>query len=171
MEQLVDQQLAEFRRNFNGGSLRYAKSKNLTAYDVLTIASMVEREASVAKERPVIASVIYNRLRKGIRLDIDATVRFATGNWTRPLTNSQLRVASPYNTRVRVGLPPGPIGSPGLASIEAAAHPKRTKYLYYVVKPCGRGEHAFSKTDAEHLRKSARYEKERRRQGGSPENC
>jgi uncharacterized YceG family protein len=169
---LVDQQLAAFKQNFATVGMKYARSKNLTAYDVLTIASMVEREAAVARERPVIASVIYNRLRAGIPLGIDATIRFATNNWTRPLTGSQLRVASPYNTRTHAGLPPGPIGSPGLASIKAAAHPKRTKYLYYVVKPCGNGEHAFSATNAQFQRDTARYNRERQKRGGrSPENC
>ena len=169
---LVDQQLTAFKQKFATVNMRYARRKNLTSYDVLTIASMVEREASVAKERRVIASVIYNRLHAGIPLGIDATIRFATNNWTKPLTNKQLRVASPYNTRTRAGLPPGPIGSPGLASIRAAAHPARTKYLYYVVKPCGRGEHAFSKRYAQFQRDSARYESERKKQGGrSPTNC
>ncbi|MFL5867615.1 MAG: endolytic transglycosylase MltG [Thermoleophilaceae bacterium] len=168
---LVDQQLTAFRQKFGGVGLRYARSKNLTAYDVLTIASMVEREAAVAKERPVIASVIYNRLHAHIPLGIDATIRFATNNWTKPLTNSQLRIASPYNTRTHAGLPPGPIGSPGLASIEAAAHPAHTKYLYYVVKVCGGGEHVFSRTYAQFQRDSARYESERKKRGRSPENC
>jgi uncharacterized YceG family protein len=169
---LVEQQIAAFKQRFATVDMRYARSKNLTAYDVLTIASMVEREAAVAKERPVIASVIYNRLTAGIPLGIDATIRFATGNWTRPLTNSQLRVASPYNTRKHPGLPPGPIGSPGLASIRAAAHPKRTRFLYYVVKPCGNGEHAFARTNAEFQRDTARYNRERQKRGGrSPENC
>jgi UPF0755 protein len=168
---LVERQVSAFRQKFAGVDMRYARSKRLTPYDVVTIASMVEREAAVAKERRVIAGVIYNRLRKGIPLGIDATIRFATNNWTKPLTNKQLRIASPYNTRTRAGLPPGPIGSPGLDSIQAAAHPARTKFLYYVVKPCGRGEHKFSRSYREFLRDSARYERERRKRGGSPANC
>ena len=81
---------------------------------MLIIASLIEREAMVAKERPLIASVIYNRLHDGIPLGIDATVRFVTGNWKRPLRQSELANPSPYNTRVHAGLPPGPIGNPGL---------------------------------------------------------
>jgi UPF0755 protein len=169
---LVDQQLTAFRQKFAGIDMRYARNKNLTPYDVLTSASMVEREAAVPKERPLIASVIYNRLHAHIPLGIDATIRFATDNWTRPLTNSELRRASPYNTRTHLGLPPGPIGSPGLASIEAAAHPAHTRYLYYVVKACGRGQHLFSTTYAQFQRDTARYNRERARRGGrSPENC
>jgi UPF0755 protein len=172
VRELVERQLTAFRQNFRGVSMRYARNKNLTPYEVLTIASLVEREAQVPAERPLIASVIYNRLRQGIPLGIDATVRFATGNWTRPLRMSELRSSSPYNTRRNSGLPPGPIGSPGLASIQAAAHPKRTNYLFYVVKPCGRGRHAFSATDARFQRDVKRYNRARAKRGGkSPTDC
>lgn len=170
--ELVNRQLRAFRREFAKVDLRAAKRRNLTAYDVLTIASMVEREAMLPRERRVIASVIYNRLREGIPLGIDATIRFATNNWTRPLTQSQLSIDSPYNTRSRRGLPPGPIGSPGLAAIRAAANPRRTRFLYYVVKPGTCGEHDFSRTDAEFQRDVDRYNRERARRGGkSPTNC
>ena len=87
--------------------MRYARRKNLTPYDVLIIASLIEREAMVAKERPLIASVIYNRLHEGIPLGIDATVRFVTNNWKRPLRQSELANPSPYNTRVHAGPPAG----------------------------------------------------------------
>ena len=93
--------------------MRRAKRRNLTTYDVLIIASMVEREAQLAKERPIIAAVIHNRLREGMPLGIDATIRYATRNWSEPLKQSELRIDSPYNTRRRTGLPPTPIGSPG----------------------------------------------------------
>ena len=113
VSELVRQQLSAFRREFDQVDLRYAHSKNLTDYDVLIIASMVEREASVPRERPLIASVIYNRLSQGIPLGIDATLRFALNQWERPLTESELASPSPYNTRSTQGLPPGPIGNPG----------------------------------------------------------
>ena len=105
--------------------MKYARSKNLTIYDVVTIASMIEREAVGEGDRKLVAAVIYNRLHEGMPLGIDATIRFATGNYTQPLTESELAVDSPYNTRTHTGLPPGPIDSPGLASIEAAAHPAK----------------------------------------------
>jgi uncharacterized YceG family protein len=169
---LVRKQLQAFEDNFGRVDLRFARRKNLNGYDVLTIASMIEREAMVPRERSLIASVIYNRLHKGTPLGIDATIRFATGNWTRPLTASETHIASPYNTRERPGLPPGPIGNPGIASIAAAAHPARTSFLFYVVKPGTCGEHAFSRTLAEFERDSRRYETERARRGGkSPTNC
>ena len=169
---LVAQQLQAFRQNFGRVRLRYARRKNLTPYDVLIIASLVEREAQVARDRRLIASVIYNRLHAGMPLQIDATIRYVTGNWQRPLTSSELRIASPYNTRSRRGLPPGPIGNPGLASIQAAAHPARTRFLYYVVKPCGNGAHSFARTGAGFQRLVERYKRARARRGGrSPAIC
>jgi UPF0755 protein len=172
VKQLVGEQLRAFKRAMRRVDMRAARRRNLTTYDVLTIASMVEREAMLRRERPIIAGVIYNRLRRNIPLGIDATIRYATGNWVRPLTQSQLRINSAYNTRTHQGLPPTPIGSPGIAAIRAAAHPKRTPYLYYVVKPGGCGEHAFTTSFAAFQRASARYEAARAKQGGrSPTKC
>ena len=156
---LVQLQLEDFKRRIKGVDMSYAKKKNLTVYDVVTIASMIEREAQVEKERPLVAAVIYNRLHEGMPLGIDATTRFATGNYEDPLTESELAIDSPYNTRTHTGLPPGPIGNPGLASIEAAAHPAKVDYLFYVVKPGSCGEHSFSSTEAEFEADVARYEK------------
>jgi uncharacterized YceG family protein len=169
---LVQLQLEDFKKRIKGVNMKYAKSKNLTTYDVLTIASMVEREAGVAKQRGDVASVIYNRLHEGMPLGIDATTRFATGNYSKPLTESQLAVDSPYNTRTNVGLPPGPINSPGLAAIKAAAHPPKTQFLFYVNKPNTCGELAFSKSEAEWQRDVAAYEKAREENGGNePSSC
>ena len=172
VDDLVQLQLQDFKRRIKGVNMRYARSKNLTTYDVVTIASMIEREAQLDSERPLIAAVIYNRLHEGIPLGIDATIRFATGNYDQPLTESELAVGSPYNTRTNSGLPPGPIGSPGLASIEAAAHPAKVDYLYYVVKPGTCGEHSFSSTDAQFQADVARYNEAREAAGGeSPDSC
>jgi UPF0755 protein len=172
VRKLVDEQLRAFKRNFRRVDLGFAKRKNLTPYDVLIIASLVEREAQVAKERPIIASVIYNRLKNDIRLDIDATTRFAVGNWSRPLRVSELQNPSPYNTRVHSGLPPAPIGNPGLASMKAAARPAKTGFIFYVVKPGTCGRHNFAETDAEFQRYVAEYDRARAERGGkSPTNC
>jgi UPF0755 protein len=169
---LVERQLEAFKENFRKVDLGYARRKNLTPYDVLIIASMVEREAQVARERRLVASVIYNRLSQGIPLGIDATIRFALNQWTDPLRQSELATPSPYNTRREAGLPPGPIGNPGLASIKAAARPARTDYLFYVVKPGTCGEHSFSSTNAEFEEDVARYNAARERRGGkSPTDC
>jgi UPF0755 protein len=169
---LVQLQLQDFRRRIKRVDMAYAKSKNLTVFDVLTIASMIEREAGVPNQRKLVASVIYNRLHEGIPLGIDATIRFATGNYEEPLTESQLAVDSPYNTRTHAGLPPGPINSPGLEAIEAAAHPAKTHYLYYVNKPGTCNELAFSKTNAEFESDVAKYNAAREANGGNePSTC
>jgi UPF0755 protein len=169
---LVSRQLEAFRQNFAQVDLSYARRKNLTPFDVLTIASMIEREAQLARERRLIAAVIYNRLKAGTPLGIDATIRYATGNWQRPLTRSQLALDSPYNTRTNAGLPPGPIGNPGLASIQAAARPAQVGYQYYVVKPGACGQHAFSSSFEEFQRDQQRYNDARQAAGGkSPTNC
>jgi UPF0755 protein len=172
VEDLVQLQLQDFRRRIGGVDMGYARSKNLTVYDVLTIASMVEREAGVPGQRKLVASVIYNRLHEGMPLGIDATIRFATGNYTKPLTESELATGSPYNTRTNVGLPPGPINSPGLAAIEAAAHPAKTGYLFYVNDPNGCEQLAFSKTEAEFQQDVESYENAREANGGNqPSTC
>jgi uncharacterized YceG family protein len=172
VDALVAQQLAALKQSLSSVDLRAARHKNLTAFDVLTIASMVEREVAVPKERPLVAAVIYNRLHQGMPLGIDATLRFALHDWTHPLTASQLASATPYNTRTDQGLPPGPIGNPGLASMKAAAHPAHVPYLFYVVKPGTCGEHAFSSTDAQFQRDVAAYDAARAKAGGkSPEKC
>lgn len=169
---LVREQLSTFKERFAEVDLKAARRRDLDAYDVITIASMIEREAQVARERPRIAAVIYNRLKRGIPLGIDATIRYAENDWTRPLRQSQLERDTPYNTRLRTGLPPTPIGSPGLASLKAAAKPADVPYLFYVVKPNTCGEHAFSTTDAKFRRDVARYNRARRRNGGkAPTTC
>jgi uncharacterized YceG family protein len=169
---LVAKQLTAFRQQFATVSMRDARRKHLTPYDVLIIASMVEAEAGTAHDRPLIASVIYNRLRLGIPLGIDATIRYAVNNYTSPLTSSQLNSPSPYNTRLHTGLTPTPIDNPSLASIDAAAHPAHTSYLYFVAKPCGNGASVFSSTYKQFLLDAKRYDQARAKRGGrSPEVC
>ena len=134
--QLVQNQLDAFCQNWSRVDLGYARSKNLTAYDVLIIASMVEKETLSPDERQLVAAVIYNRLHAHMPLGIDATLRYGLDlPATESIHQSQLRSDSPYNTRKHVGLPPTPIASPGLASMQAAAHPAKVKYLYFVRKP------------------------------------
>jgi uncharacterized YceG family protein len=133
---LVVAQLAAFCRDWAKIDLAYAISKNLTPYDVLKIASMVEEEAEVPGDRAKVAAVIYNRLRAGMPLQIDATLRYGLHiPPTQSITQSELASNNPYNTRKLYGLPPTPIGNPGLASMEAAAHPSRLGYLYYARVP------------------------------------
>jgi uncharacterized YceG family protein len=139
---------------------------------VLIIASMVEREARRASERPLIAAVIYNRLKDGIPLGIDATTRYVLNKPSGALTRSELEIDSPYNTRKRAGLPPTPIGNPGLASIRAAAAPANVGVRYFVVKPGTCGEHAFSSDYDQFLADKRRYDAARAEAGGkSPTTC
>jgi UPF0755 protein len=134
--ELVQSQLKAFRLNWAKVDLSDARKKNLTPYDVLIIASMVEREVLAPDERPKVAAVIYNRLHRQMPLGIDATIRYALDiPATQSLRESELHNPTPYNTRLYRGLPPGPIGNPGLASMQAAAHPAHVNYLYFVRKP------------------------------------
>jgi UPF0755 protein len=154
---LVAEQLAAFKERFATVNLRYARSKNLTAYDVLIIASMIEKEAVVPAERPLIAAVIYNRLHARMPLGIDATIRYGLDiRGTESLTKAALASSSPYNTRRFPGLPPTPIANPGISSIRAAAHPAHVDYLYFVRKPDKR-HHFFTADEDAFLRKVCEY--------------
>jgi uncharacterized YceG family protein len=134
--ELVQQQLDTFCENWQRVDLGYARSRNLTPYDVLIIASMVEKETLSPDERPLVAAVIYNRLHKRMPLGIDATLRYGLAiPPTKSITQSELKSNSPYNTRNRLGLPPTPVANPGLASMQAAAHPAHVNYVYFVRKP------------------------------------
>jgi len=131
----VGRQLAAFRRYWSRVNMSYARSKNLTRYDVLTIASMIEREVVVPSERRLVAAVIYNRLHLHVPIGIDAALRYGLNiPPTQSITQSELQSNSPYNVRKFRGLPPTPIGNPGLASMQAAAHPAHVPYLYYARK-------------------------------------
>ena len=155
--ELVADQLAAFRQRFRTVDLSYARSKNLTPYDVLIIASMIEKETAVPRERRLVAAVIYNRLHNRMPLGIDATIRYGLDiPGTKSLTKAALRSSSPYNTRLKPGLPPTPIANPGLASIRAAANPARVDYLYYVRKPKSLS-HYFTANEQDFLRKVCKY--------------
>ncbi len=145
-----------------GDALRQgAAASGLPARDLLTLASIVEREAQVPSERPTIASVYVNRLRRGMRLQADPSVQYAVATrdgrdarsydyWKVSLSDADLHVDSPFNTYLRAGLPPGPICSPGEASIRAVLDPASTDYLYFVAKTDGSGSHLFARTLEEH---------------------
>jgi UPF0755 protein len=156
-ERLVRDQLRAFARQWNKVSLRYARSRNLSPYDVLVIASMIEKEAVAPEERPLVAAVIYNRLREGMVLGIDATIRYGRNvPGTESLKQSDIESDDPYNTRRRAGLPPTPIANPGLASIRAAARPAKVDYLYFVRRPDG-VHHFFTASESEFQQKSCEY--------------
>lgn len=133
-----------------------AAKQGLTLHQAVTLASLVEREAKRSEERALIAGVLYNRLRKGMPLQVDATVQYALGQHRERILYQDLTVDSPYNTYLVTGLPPGPIAAPGRASLLAVIRPVETDYLYYVAKPDG--SHAFSRTLAEHNANKRRYQ-------------
>jgi UPF0755 protein len=142
------------------------EGQELTLYEVVTLASIVEREAATPEERPIIASVFRNRLRTGIPLQADPTVQYSLasdpanveqfGWWKRELTFDDLEFDSPYNTYVYAGLPPGPIANPGLDSMLAVIRPAQTNFLYFVAKDDG--THVFAETLDEHLRNVQQYQ-------------
>jgi uncharacterized YceG family protein len=131
----VTRQLTAFRQAFAHVDMSYARSKNLTRYDIVIIASMIEREVVVPSERRLVAAVIYNRLHLHMPIGIDAALRYGLNiPPTQSITQSELQSNSPYNVRKFTGLPPTPIGNPGLASLQAAAHPAHVDYIYYARK-------------------------------------
>jgi cell division protein YceG involved in septum cleavage len=177
VSRLVEEQLIAFQENFGAKVIARAHALHVTPYQLLIVASMVEREAQIPGDRPKIAAVIYNRLAAGMPLGIDASlyyaVELASGvpTYTKELTEAQLHINSPYNTRTHVGLPPTPISNPGLASIEAAAHPAHVSYLYYVAGANGCGEQVFSNTSAEFEANAAAYKAAVAHNGGRPPVC
>jgi UPF0755 protein len=154
---LVARQIETFEQRWATVDLRAARARKRTPYDVLTIASLVEREAGIAAERPLIAAVISNRLDRGMPLGIDASLRYGLGiQGTKPLTAAHLRSSSRYNTHRFKGLPPTPVTNPGLASMRAAAKPAAVDYLFYVRKPNSL-RHFFTADEAEFCAKALEY--------------
>jgi len=147
--ELVGQMLAGFSGAFWVPHEAEVRRSKLSLHKIVTLASLVEKEAKLDAERRLIAGVLMNRLQRGMLLQCDATVQYALGEHRTRLLYSDLKVNSPYNTYLHKGLPPGPICNPGLACLEAALSPERTDYLFYVARPDG--GHVFSKTYEEHL--------------------
>jgi UPF0755 protein len=157
VESLGRRLAAEMEKQVARLDLARVEDMGYSPYDVVNIASMVQAEAGADEDRPKIARVIYNRLDRGMALGIDATIIYATGEHKSSLTQSDLAIDSPYNTRQVAGLPPTPIGAPGVASLRAAAGPAPGDWLYYVVSDC-EGHHAFSVGYDDFLRDKAAYE-------------
>lgn len=150
--QLVDMMLAQFATETEGLDWGKAKTEGFSTYDIVKIASLIEREAHVPEERPLISAVIHNRLKQGMTLGIDATLAYGLDKWDEPLTVSDLQTDTPYNTRLYPGLPPTPICNPGLESIKAALNPADVDYLYFVVTDEERRTHTFTRTYEEHVK-------------------
>jgi cell division protein YceG involved in septum cleavage len=177
VSRLVSEQLEAFRENFGPDMFAAARALHVTPYQMLTVASIVEREAQLSADRSKVAAVIYNRLAQGIPLGTDATLYYAIElqrnipTYTSELTEAQLHMNSAYNTRLHAGLPPTPISNPGLAAMEAAAHPAHQPYLYYVNGADGCGDLVFAQTSAQFEADAAAYEAAVKRNGGHPPAC
>lgn len=167
-DQLVRLMIETMDERFTPEMRAAAAARGLTTHQVLTLAAIVEREAVLPEERPLIAGVFFNRLRAGDLIGADPTVQFAAsldpesvalyGYWKKALTILDLENPSPYNTRLFAGMPPGPITNPSLASIEAVAYPEDTDYYYFVANAVAAdGSHKFAVTEAEHIRNIAEY--------------
>ncbi len=163
-EEILGRLVQGFRESYVDSLQERAQELGLSTNEILTLASIVEGEAIFDRERPIIAGVYYNRLKKRMRLEADPTVQYAIGNGPRRLYYSDLRAESPYNTYRNYGLPPGPINSPGRASIIAALYPTKTNYLFFAAN--GQGGHTFSRTYQEHqlARRQLRKMRENSRQ-------
>ena len=155
-ETVIAAMLAEFDKNYTAEMHQYLKDTGRTTVQWLTMASIVEKEAVVAEDRPIIAGVFYNRLEQGMALQSCATIQYALGEVKPVLSIADTQIDSPYNTYTHTGLPPGPIASPGVESMQAALYPADTEYLYFVAKP--NGAHIFSATYEEHMKAKADIE-------------
>lgn len=148
-EEIIELMVNQFNRVFTEQMKEEARKYKLTVRDVVILASIIEKEAKVAEEKPLISGVFYNRLRKRIPLEADPTVRYALKKFSGRLSYKDLELDSPYNTYIHYGLPCGPICNPGRSALLAAVYPARTDFLYFVAR--GDGTHIFSKTYKEHL--------------------
>jgi len=148
-EEILEKLLENFKTRFDPLAKKYAAFlRDRSLRDVVIIASLLEREAKTLEDKRIIAGILYARLAKNIRLDVDATVLYIKGDWRAVLTMSDLSSNSLYNTRRVKGLPPGPICNPGLESLEAALSPQTTSYLFYLTG--SNGEMYYAKTLEEH---------------------
>ncbi|MBK5245731.1 MAG: endolytic transglycosylase MltG [Peptostreptococcaceae bacterium] len=154
---IINIMLNQFDKLYTDKYYARASELGLNINEVITIASMIEREAAVNEDRPKVASVIFNRLEQSMPLQFCSTVQYVLGDPKARLSYEDTQVNSEYNTYINAGLPPGPICSPGLESIKAALHPEETEYLYFVVDPDGKRTHQFAKTYDEFLKYKKEY--------------
>jgi UPF0755 protein len=151
--QLITLQLDSFKQQWNDTRKGQAAQRHLTPQQVVTIASMIEREARFDEDRPLVASVIYNRLQAGWPLQIDATVLYAKGVWQSTVSIDDRKINSPYNTYLHTGLPPGPIANPGIKAIDATLQPAQTGYFFYLSDKQGHNHYARTNDEFNQLLK------------------
>lgn len=149
-KEIINKLLAQFEKEWKPEWNEAIKNRKLSFHELVTLASIVEREVIVDKERPIVAGVFYNRLDDSWNLQSCATVQFVLGKQKDTLTFADLEIKNPYNTYINTGLPPGPIGNPGRKSLEAAVYPEEHEYYFFVTKKDNSGEHYFSRTFQEH---------------------
>ena len=154
---VIDAMLAGFDKMYTQEYQKAVAESGYTLDEIVTVASMIEKEIKVETERPTAAGVIYNRLQKNMPLGIDATVLYAVGKTGGELTGADLETDSPYNTRKHTGFPLGPIANPGESSFRAALYPEDNKYLYYVVEAVGKDNHVYCETYEEFLAAKKAY--------------
>jgi len=160
-KEIIEQMTKQYRAIMTRETLDLAKEKGLSELELVTLASIIEGEAILDDERTTISAVYHNRLNIGMKLQADPTLQFIHGDSPKRLSNKDKKIDSPYNTYLYKGLPPGPINSPGEASIQAAVNPADVEYLFFVAK--GDGSHVFSRTEKEHLKAKREFDKIRRR--------
>ncbi|WP_241254454.1 endolytic transglycosylase MltG [Brevibacillus sp. SYP-B805] len=154
--EIIAKMLAQFQKEMKPEWVETLKKRQMSIDDAVNLASIVEREVVVDKERPIVAGVFFNRIREHWLLQSCATVQFVLGKQRDRITFDDLKVDSPYNTYLHPGLPPGPIANPGRASLAAVVQPAKHDYFFFVTKKDGSSEHYFSKTYEEHLAKDAK---------------
>ncbi len=164
-QKIIGKLIDQFSVETAGIDWSFAKEKGLSRHEIVTIASMIEMEARLPEERTLMSAVIYNRIEKGMPLQIDATVQYALPKRKEYLTNEDLKIASPYNTYQQIGLPPGPIANPGLQSIKAALAPADVDYIYYVLTSPD-GAHTFTNNYQDFLKA-----KRRMNEGAEPDQA
>lgn len=156
-DEIINKLLTKFDDVYTDDMIKRANELEMTVDDIITVASIIEKEVKIAEERPVVASVIYNRLKNNMRLQMDSTVLYAMGEHKDRVTNEHLQTESPYNTYNVDGLPEGPICNPGFDSINAALYPEDTDYLYYVVQDDATGKHYFTNDYNDFLNAKQKY--------------
>ena len=161
MQTIIHKMVSRFKTQFEPGWIERAKELNLSVHEIVTLASIIEKETGVPEERPIISSVFHNRLKKKMRLESDPTVIYGIKDFDGNITRRHLKTPTPYNTYTIKGLPPGPIASPGKEAIKAALYPQKTSYLFFVAKKDH--THHFSTTVQEHNRAVHKYQLQRQR--------
>lgn len=156
-EMVINKLLTRFNELFTPEMIKKASDMGLTIDEVVTIASIIEREVKYAPEKPIVASVVFNRLKQGMKLQMDATVLYAKGEHNDRTLTEDTKIQSPYNTYYVDGLPIGPIGNPSIDTINAVLNPAKTDYLYYVLKDEQTGEHFFTSDYNQFLKAKEQY--------------